>query len=102
MKIYTVTTCTECRLDDFGWPDFGYRRTIGWYCSYGAAERAVKHNYADMYEYTFGYAFIECIEEGLYNSTRNRWYFKWNKDTGCYEQIKEPAGLEHFIGCSLG
>lgn len=100
--IYTITVCEKCHLNSLGWPDFGDLRVVGWYSSYEKAELAVKENWADIFEYSYEYAFIEQIEEGLYPNVPSRWFFKWNEDTKQYEHIQEPEGFKHFANFSIG
>lgn len=98
-EIFTITTCEKLEANEFGWPEFGDIRTIGWYPSFIEAEWCVRQNWGDIWETCYTYAIIEWVEPGLYPSTK-RWYYKWNK--GGYEPIEEPICMKHIANISIG
>ena len=100
-KIYTITGLTELTLNDLGWPDYGATRTFGYYITKDDAIEAVKHNTLDIHETIYDYMLIEEIEEGLYNPSLTRWWFKYaGNDT--YTEIPEPDFMKHFVGIGMG
>ena len=44
---------------------------------------------------------VEEVEEGLYQPSMKRWFFK-AKDNDTFEEINEPSFLRHFVGISMG
>ena len=99
-EIYTVTTCTQL-TNHFGRPVLGEARTVGWYVFFKDADECVKENWGDIYEYTYSYAIIEKIEEGLYPNTE-RWFYKWDDEAKGYRPIEEPKFMNHFTNLSIG
>ena len=95
-------TCSEIKEDKYGLPDIKADRLIGFYCNKDTAFRAVKENWADMYETVCDYAIIEEVEEGLYTCSVTRWFFKFNKETKRYEEIPEPILFNHLCGLTMG
>lgn len=102
IKIYVINTMTKLEKDQNGFPDFGSERIVGFYKEFKDAEDAVVNNICDIYETIYNYALIEEVEEGLYNSSLNRWFYKYNKEKDEYEKIEEPEFLKHYSGFTIG
>ena len=103
MKIYVITVCTHLELEKTTqFPYFGAERICGYYMDFKDAYRAVTENMCDIWEHTYGYAYIETVEEGLYPSSKDRWFFKFDTESMMYQEIEEPKFLEHFSGLSFG
>lgn len=99
-KIYTITGLTELTTEN-SWPNFGDERTFGYYTNKEKAIDAVKHNALDIHETIYNYVIVEEVEEGLYNPSCTRWWFKYTgNDT--YTEIPEPDFMKHFAGISIG
>lgn len=88
-------TCFQNYEKVNGWPEIGAHRTVGYYCDKREAFNAVIYNYADIYEYTYRYAVIEHILEGLYNPASERLFFEWNEEAQGYK----PIDGEPFEDC---
>lgn len=105
LKIYAILVMTDLSYNkDLKFPDFGSECLVGYYSSKEAAFEAVKDNCCDIWETCYDYALIEEIEEGLYNPAlpNQRWFFKYNAEKYCYEEIKEPEFVKHFCGFTFG
>ena len=100
-KIYTITGATRLEEGEHGWPNFGSTRTFGYYMDKDAALEAVKNNALDIRETIYDYMIVEEVEEGLYQPSMKRWFFK-AKDNDTFEEINEPSFLRHFVGISMG
>ena len=99
MKIYVIMMLEKLEIDaDYWYPDFGSTSIVGWYKDKDVAFEDVVNNALDIRECAYDYALIEESEEGLYTSSRTRWFFKWNDEKQIYEQIEEPKFLHHFSG----
>ena len=98
-KIYAIMCFTKLELDEkTRFPDFGSTATMGFYMDKDVAFDAVRSNGADINETCYDYALVEEVEEGLYPASTTRWFFKFNKDTGKYEDIPEPDFVKHVCG----
>ena len=100
--IYTILVMEKLESDHLGWPVFGSTRVVGYYSSKEDAIECVKGNYGDIWETCYNYAVVEKIEEGIYNATREREFFKYNEESDCYEPYIEPLFMEHIIGLTMG
>ena len=100
-KIYTITGATRLEEGEHGWPNFGSTRVFGYYTGKNEALHAVANNALDIRETIYDYMIVEEIEEGLYQPSMKRWFFK-AKDDDTFEEINEPSFLRHFVGISMG
>lgn len=73
----------------------------GFFMEKEKALNAVRDNAGDIRESSYDYAFVEKIGEGLYNVTKERWFFKWDQKARQYVEIKEPEGMKNMIGFSM-
>lgn len=101
-KIYTIMVFSEIKENKYGLPDIKCERVVGFYVDKNKAFQAVKENWADIHEYTYDYALIEEVSEGLYDAPSTRWFFKFNKDLEQYEEIPEPILFNHLCGLTMG
>ena len=100
--IYTILVFTKLKKYKCGLSDFGDQRLVGYYKDKNKAILNVKNNSCDIFETCYHYALVEEVEEGLYNPAINRWLFKFNLESGQYEQIEEPAFMKHECGYTIG
>lgn len=100
--MYFITCFQKYEIDEFGWPDLGAGRTFGYYFRKGDAVEAVINNNADIHEYTYRYAVIEHIPEGLYNVALDRLFFEWNEDAQRYDMIDGEPFEDCFGNYAFG
>lgn len=62
-------------------------RCFGYYKTLEAATEAVINNYCDIFEYSYTYAVIEEIDEGIHAITKESWWFRFNAENGKYDKI---------------
>lgn len=93
-KIYLITVFDKCEPDARWDYDLGCTRSVGWRPTFEMAEDTVKNNVCDIWEYCYDYACIEELDYGLYPFAEERWFYKFNRDTGHYEEIDEPVILK--------
>ena len=60
---------------------------LGIYYKKEDAIETVVENRGDINKHTYNYALVEEIPYGIYPTTHNRWWYKFNYDTRKYEQI---------------
>ena len=99
--IYTVMTCTKLEMANRR-PTLGSARLVGFFTTLNKAAVAVEYNHGDIWEGCYDYAIIEKIEEGLYGTTHERWFYMYIKTAGKYVRIEEPEGFKHFCGFGIG
>lgn len=103
MTIYAIKTMTKCETVDKYWCEFGHERTVGFYTNFLDAYSTVHNNVGDLCETIYNYAMIEEVEEGLYGSAGMRtWWFKYNQDTGTYDEIPIPEFCKNKFGFTIG
>ena len=83
------------------------KRTWGWFSELKDAKRAIKENWADMYEGDYEYAVIEKTAEGILHGGRlpREWWFKWEGswEKGGYKPGDfKPQEYHNVIGFGLG
>lgn len=86
--MYFITVFTQYILTEYGPPDIGSMRTVGYYTNKKDAIDSVRENCCDIFEFTYTYAVVEYIAPGLYNPATERWFFKWNEETNQYDPIE--------------
>ena len=91
--MYFITVFTKYEKHENSCPNIGSSRTVGYYTNKKDAIDAVLENCCDIWEYCYTYAVVEFIEPGLYNPAEERWFFKWDDEKHCYEEI------EPFVDC---
>lgn len=104
MAIYVIMVSTNYELDEnIKIPFFGDSRIVGYYTDERTATYAVEVNACDIQEHCYNYAFIEKIEEGLYNPAcaSERKVYVWSNDLG-FTQIKDYECMKHFCGYTIG
>lgn len=75
------------------------QRHIGWYTTLEKARENVLNNTLDINEGgSYEYAVIEEIREGMYGDSMQVFYFKFNNESGKYEEVDKPDAPN----CSLG
>jgi hypothetical protein len=92
--IYLITVFDKCEPDERWGYNIGDTRSVGWRPTFEMAEDTVKDNMCDIWECCYDYACIEQLNHGLYPWPDERWFYKFNKNTGHYEEIDEPAILK--------
>lgn len=94
-NIYLITVFDKCEPDERWGYNLGDTRSVGWRPTFEMAEETVKTNMCDIWEFCYDYACIEEIDYGLYPWANNRWFYKYNRQTGYYEEIDEPVILKN-------
>lgn len=94
--IYLITVFSKLEPEKRWGYDLGSTRSVGWRPTFEMAEEAVKTNMCDIWEYCYDYACIEELDHSLYPFAENRWFYKYNREKGRYEEIDEPAFIK---GC---
>jgi hypothetical protein len=82
----------------------GGDRCFGWFTSRKKAIKAVLENQNDLHEYSYKYAVVEKIGEGIHGMVRYdqaAWY-QWNDENDGFELIERPAACDHIIGWGIG
>ena len=106
MWFITVFEQVEPDLEDevFGFPDLGDQRTWGYYSEHEKAVQALHKNMGDMWEYSYDYAVIEQIGEGIcaYADPKNRQWFKYDQERKGYFEIEEPECVKHIVNFAIG
>ena len=107
MKIYIIVTCTAFDSTDNGWPELGNTRAVGYFTDIETARKAVSENWSDIHEFTYQYAYIDPIPEGLYNYSEDEEteFYKWNGVTETYEPIDKeeyPEWTKWTVGLTIG
>ena len=85
--IYTITCFEKLVIDSLGRPSLDKAAFQGFYHEKDTAIEAVRLNAADIAESIYNYAVIEEIEPGLYSYPRVRWFFKYDRENDCYEDM---------------
>jgi len=85
----------------------GGSRTFGWYPSLKKAREAVVTNDGDIHEYSFKYAVIEKVANGvhggwLYNYKENWYEWEGAHENGKYIPIEKPEPLKNVIAWGIG
>lgn len=93
--IYLITVFDKCEPDERWEYDLGDRRSVGWRPTFEMAENTVKTNMCDIWETCYEYACIEELDYSLYPWANERWFYKFNRKNGCYEEIDEPVILKN-------
>jgi len=100
MWFVTVIEKMEERYSDFA--DTGETRCWGFFSDKGKAAQSLHENWFDMHENFYDYAVIEEYEEGLFNDTGKRQWFKWDEERQGYFEIEEPNGVKHTVCFAIG
>ena len=93
-----MTVMTKLKKDEKGFPDLGISEIVGFRHELEDAKETVKENMCDIWETMFNYALIEKVEPCLYPDCLERWFFRYNRETGKYEEIEEPDWIKNFAG----
>lgn len=95
-NIYLITVFSKCEPDARWGYNLGSTRSVGWRPTFEMAEDTVRDNVCDIWEYCYDYACIEELDYGLYPFAEERWFYKFNRATGKYEEIDEPVILKGY------
>jgi len=93
-RAYTITVFVD--YDEKG---IHNSRCVGYYTNFADADEDVKNNNLDIHEYTYTYAVIEKMEEGLYPLAKERWFYEWD---GGYKPMEEPKELIFYTNFCIG
>ena len=96
-KYYFITVFNS--YDEFGPHNL---RCWGFYDNWYEADDTLSNNITDLWETCYNYGVIEEYHTGLFGYNFERWFYKYNKETGFYDKIDEPKELEHYVGFALG
>ena len=101
-SIFLITVFEKCDKDEYGFPDLGSCRTVGFKHEFSNAERIVNDNICDIYETCYTYACIEELSTDLYPMANLRKFYKYNKRFKGYEEIEEPDNLKNVYNiCNI-
>lgn len=93
--IFTVTTIERSLAAG--------KRAVGFYHEFEIAEKAVIYNSLDINEMGYyPFVVIEKTEPGFYTYSREEYWYKWNRETKCYERIEKPERFRQIVGWGLG
>lgn len=82
--------------------DIGASRVVGYCSNYLIADSILRNNVCDIHETIYHYAVIEEIEEGVYPTVKDRWFYKYDKEKDGYYPIEEPIEFKHYGNIALG
>ena len=91
--MYFITLFEKVEKAKLGFIDFldrGCVRTVGYFRKKKDAVFVLEHTVADLWEEHYDYAVIEKISEGIYSTSINKYYYKYDFDDCVYKRIKEP------------
>lgn len=97
MKIYTVTVFNvkePKQVNEIR--HITSKCLVGFFTDINEAHWAIKTNACDIHETCYEYAVIEIMNEGLYSTECDRWFYKWSNVTERYEAIKTPEMFQHM------
>ena len=81
-------------FDRLGIPRYGHRESMGFYCEYETAYKAIKENWVDINEAgAYPAAMLVKKEEGMYPIAHQLHYFIYNNDKNEYEEQEIPSQL---------
>lgn len=93
--IYLITVFEKCEPAPYPYIyNLGCTRSVGWRPTLEMAVEAVETNMCDIWETCYDYACIEELNHSLYPWADSRWFYKYNRKTGRYEEIDEPVILK--------
>ena len=93
--IYLITVFDKCEPGGLLGYELGDTRSVGFRPNFEMAEETVKTNMCDIWEGSYEYACIEELDHSLYPWANNRWFYKYNRELKCYEEIDEPVILKN-------
>lgn len=93
--IYLITVFDKCEPDERWGYKLGCRRSVGFRWTLEDAIETVETNMCDIWEYSYDYACIEELNSALYPWADERWFFKFDRESGRYKQIDEPVILKN-------
>lgn len=93
-NIYLITVFSKCEPEERWGFNIGSTRSVGFRWTLKDAVETVETNMCDIWEYCYDYACIEELNDALYPWAEERWFYKFNRETGRYEEIDEPAILK--------
>lgn len=93
--IYLITVFDKCEPDERWGYKLGDTRSVGFRWTLEDAIETVETNVCDIWEYSYDYACIEELNCALYPWADERWFFKFDKESGRYKQIDEPVILKN-------
>lgn len=82
--------------------DIGDRFTCGYFDNYQECKDSLELNEFGFGEGYYNYAVVEEIGQGIYMPTKERQFFKYNKEKDKYFEIEEPETLKRFYNFSVG
>lgn len=93
--IYLITVFDKCEPDERWGYKLGCTRSVGFRWTLEDAIETVETNMCDIWEYSYDYACIEELNGALYPWAEERWFFKFDRESGRYKQIDEPVILKN-------
>jgi hypothetical protein len=92
--IYLITVFDKCEPDARWGYNLGATRSVGFRWTLEDAMETVEMNMCDIWEYCYDYACIEELNCALYPYAEERWFYEFDRGTGRYHEIDEPAILK--------
>lgn len=80
----------------------GGSRCFGYYFNFEDADKAIRKNKTDINEYTYSYAIIEEIPEGISQIIDRKCFYKFDYEKRKYYPIDEPEELKGYCNFSIG
>lgn len=81
--------------------DMADNRCFGYYTSLDEALERVQFGH-DLEERSYNYLVIENVAEGVYPTSEEIRWFKWNENQNAWQQIDKPKETQHVINWALG
>lgn len=80
-----------------------HSRTWGWYSNFEDAEKAVLENHTDIFEYSYEYAVIEKMPEGVCAVAEDSWWYKasYENDEIQIYKVQPPDGFENILNITF-
>ena len=99
-EISFITILPKIEKDEFGFPETGRTRCIGFFKTIEKAIQSVKEGGPEFYNIFGGqYILIETYEEGILKIALKRILFEWNGTE--YVQIEEPEILKNVCNYAI-
>ena len=100
--MWFITVLEKREINPLGWPEYGSRRTWGYYSDYDTALQALHENWTDMWEYVYDYAVLEETGEGICPIPKSIQWFKYDNERDGYFEIEMPNGESDLVSFVLG
>lgn len=100
--MWFITVFERREINHLGWPEYGCKRTWGYYSNRETALQALNENWTDMWETCYHYAVLEKLGEGICPYLESVQWFKYDIERGGYFEIEIPDGESVHCAFALG